>query len=239
MAKAPAKRRGISLSPHTDAQDFPDLFASPRPADSPAAGSGDALSAESRADDPEVGAGQLVEQLAELRRISLELDARWRRQTDQARQQVRILEEQREQIIRQTGRLESLEQMRRRSGRLGFLLMLLSVVSVGALAYHTWPQIQGAADDWKRLSAGAVQLAPELEAMHAHLDGVRSELSEMGGAVSSLKVDVAGVRADLGTLREQLAAAPEAPTNAGHRGIARNATTMTGPYRNRYPGMPW
>lgn len=239
MAKAPAKRRGITLASHADAQDFPDLFAGPRPTDSPATGSGEPTAAESRADDSGVGSGELLEQLAELRRISTELDNRWRRQTDQMRQQVRMLEEQREQIIRQTGRLESLEQMRRTSGRVGFLLVLLSLVSVSALTYHTWPRIQGVAGDWERLSAGAARLAPDIDAMRADLSGLRSGVGEMGGSIGSLQADVAGVRADLATLRERVAAVPEALTDTGQRVMPRNAMTMTNPYRSRYPGRPW
>jgi hypothetical protein len=222
MARTPAKRRGISLAPNADPEGLADLFAGAR---APAASPGPAQppeSTESRDADPGGGTAALRQEIAELRRLSSELDAGWRRQTDQMRQQVRTLEER-----------------RRASGRVGFLLGVLSLASVGALAYHAWPQVQGVAGDWKRLSAGAAQMAPELMAMRSHLDGVQSELSEIGGAIQSLQSDLSGVRADLGTLPERVAAAPAALTSPGHPGIARNATSLTNRYRTRYPGMPW
>lgn len=222
MAKTPAKRRGISLAPYGDPEDFPDLFAGTQPHTTSHGPAEPPEPTESRPDDPAGCSSAPPQQLAELRRISAELDASWRCQTDQLRQQVRLLEERRPA-----------------SGRVGFLLGVLSLASVGALSYHAWPQIQGMAGDWNRLSAGAAQMAPEMVAMRTHLDGVRSELSGIGGTIRSLQSDLSAVRADLGTLPERVAAAPAALTNHGHRGIARNATSLTNPYRTRHPGMPW
>lgn len=251
MAKVPAKRRGITLAPQSDAQDYPDLFADPsealaegpaadsepsaRPAAKPARRRRSTGTAKSV---PEVPAA-VLEQLSELERLNLELAERFRRQDERMEAQNRLLAQQREQIARQTRRLESLESVRGNSGRLGMLLMVLSLVSVGALVYHTWPQVQGLADDWNRISAGAERLAPELQALRGQLYGMGEEVAGMGVTVGSLRSDLSGVQSELGTLRERVAATPAALPSRASQGVARNTGTLATPYPVRYPGRPW
>ena len=238
MAKAPNTRRGITLGPRAESAAALDLL-NAQPAAS--------ISLPSDQTHHPAGATPeiLPNRLIELDRMNADLDRRWRSQAEQLQEQSRQLEQQRDQITLQTRQLQALEQRRQRSGRLGILLALLVISGVGALGFHTWPQVQHLAGHLNRVSMGADQAAPELLAVRGQLTSLTSELGQMGSAMTSLQEDVSGVRSDLGALRQSVDTLParSGTVQANAHGAAHpspgNATTMANPYRGMRPMMPW
>ena len=241
MAKAPNTRRGITLGPRAESAAALDLLSA-----QPAASTSLASDQTRHAADP-IGATPetLPDRLVELDRLNADLDRRWRSQAEQLQEQSRQLEQQRDEIALQTRQLHTLEQRRKRSGRLGVLLALLAISGVGALGFHTWPQVQHLAGHLNRVSTGAGQATPELLAVRGQLTSLTSELGQMGSAMTSLRENVSGVRSDLGTLRQTVDTLPvrsgvvQANAHGAARPSPRSATTMANPYRGMRPMMPW
>lgn len=248
MAKAPSKRRGITLGPSVgSAASLKELSAqmaaSPSPTPDPIPTAVEPDGADPGAEPKAVMAG-----LEELRRADLELDLRWRRQDAQLQAQLRQLDEQRELIALQTRQLQALERNRRQSARVGVLLSLMTLSAVAALGFHTWPRLQDVADDFHRVSATVSQLAPQVQAVRGEMTLLTSDLGQMGGTMASVRKDVSDLRSELGSLRQAVHTLPEGrgPVQAdtgARRGAAqalpRTATTMVNPYRGMRPMMPW
>ena len=241
MAKAPNARRGITLGPRAESAAALDLLSA-----QPAASTSLASNQTRHAADPSGATPEtLADRLVELDRMNADLDRRWRIQAEQLQEQSRQLEQQREQIALQTRQLQAQEQRRQRSGRLGTLMALLVISGVGALGFHTWPQVQHLASHLNRVGTGVDQAAPELLAVRGQLTSLTSELGQMGSAMTSLREDVSGVRADLGALRQTVDSLParsgvvQANAHSAAPPSPRNPTTMTNPYRGMRPMMPW
>ena len=236
MAKPPSKRRGINLDPRADtaapldkmtfqSAEFPTTAANLPPADdAPAAA-------------PEV--------LTELRRISADLDTRWQHQEQQLRQQ---LEQQRDQIAQQTRQLQSLEQARRSTARLGILLTLLVVAGISALGFHAWPRVQEFAGNLSRVDTGVSGIAPELQAMQGQLTYLDAGMGEMRGTIASLRDEVSGLHAELGSLRKTTDRMPpeagaEATDSDATRQVAhtlgQEPTATRARYQRMHPLRPW
>lgn len=246
MAKAPSKRRGITLGSRADSVTALDLlYRPPAPSATPAA---DPTRPDPEAAGQSGAAAEMSGQVDELRRLNADLENRWRKQVDDIERQLQQLDQQRDQIARQSRELLALEQRRAASGRVGALLALLAFAGVAALGVHGWPWLRGVAEDFDRMSAGVAELAPQLQAVRGQVTALGSDEGQMDGAMASLREDVAGVRSDLSSLRRAVDTLSEgkgaAPTNvADRRGSATtwpyNATTMTSPYRTGRPMMPW
>jgi TolA-binding protein len=237
MAKAPGKRRGITLGSTPENTASLDLLnGQPTASNSANSALPDQTSAraEPPSGQPEADLAMMGEQIDQLRRMSGEIDIRWRVQAEQMQEQLGLLKQQREQVALQIAQLHSLSQARRTSGRLGVLLALLALSVVGALGFHTWPRIQEVQGDLSRVSAGVARLVPQIQTV--------------SGELTALRTDVSGVRTDLGSLRETRdpgpvgkgavqASAGAAPSAT--RALPPNATTMANPYRAMHPPRPW
>ncbi|MGE5155527.1 MAG: hypothetical protein ACM3ST_16135 [Bdellovibrio bacteriovorus] len=248
MAKAPSKRRGITLDPRAaSAAALEELSAQmAAPAFLPSDQTPSAVAP--AGDDAVTTPKAILERLEELRRRDAELDIHRRHPAEQLQAQLPQLEEQREQIASLARQLKALEQTRRTSARIGVLLSLLSLSAIAALGFHTWPRLQDVAGDLNRVSLGVSRLAPELQAVRGDVTALTSDLGQMGGAVDSLRKDVSDVRSGLGSLRQAVDTLPPGrdPVQAdtgGRRGAAQTlphtATTMSNPYRPMRPRMPW
>lgn len=246
MARTPGKRRGITLSARAEsAASIKQLGAQVAAPDHPA--SRPAPPAPGPIPDHSGTAPEaLLGQLDELRRLGAELESRWRHQVEQMQGQELQLQQQRDQIAAQAKQLHTIAETRRTAGRLGVLLSLLTLATIAALGFHTWPRLQDVAGDVNRVGMGVGELAPQLDTVRGNFATLASDLERMGGTVASLRQDVSGVRSDLGSLRQAVANLPtnQAPVQAdagGRRGAAalpRGATTMTNPYRMMRPGIP-
>ena len=247
MARSPAKRRGITLGHLTESAASLDLLNAH--ADSTPVLSVRPPSDMEARDGGSIGVAEaLARELGHLQRINADLGARWRHQTVELQEQLRLLEEQRNQITLQTRQLQALEQRRRSSGRLGFLMTLLVISGVSALGYHSWPSLQVAAGNLERLSAGVAVLAPAVRAVQGEVTSLSSRMGQMGSAMVSLEGDIAGTRSDLATLRKAADTSPDKngaaqPDAEGLRHAAytvpRNTTTASNPYWAMRPRMPW
>jgi uncharacterized phage infection (PIP) family protein YhgE len=246
MAKAPSKRRGITLG--YGAGNVPALDLSTVQPTAPVSLAPD----QTKPGAADVGDGSdtaatlktMAEDLAKLRRTNADLERHWKHQAKRLQQ----LERQREEIELETRRLDALGQRRRASGRLGILLALLAITGVAALGFHTWPRLQEVTDEVSRVSSNLDQITPQLESVNGKLSSLTSNMGQMGSAVASLRDDVSGVRTNLGALRGTVDPVPAnrgaAQANvSGARGAAptlpRNMTTMRGPYPAMRPMMPW
>lgn len=247
MAKAPSKRRGITLGSRADKAIALDLLSVPPP---PSLGP----ESDPPSPAPEVAvqrnapAAPMMAQLDTLRCLNAELDSRWREQSEQIERQRHQLEQQRDAIARQTRALLALEQRRVASSRVGALLALLTLVGVAALGLQGWPWLRGVAEDVNRVSSGVAALAPQLQAMRGQMAALSVDPGPVDSAMAALREDVAGVRSDLGALRRTVDTLSEAkgalPAKASDlRSTANtrphNATTMTGPYWSAPPVMRW
>lgn len=247
MAKAPSKRRGITLGPRADRAIALDLLNVPPPP-SLTPESDPPSPAPEVADQRNGPATPMMAQLDALRRLNAELDSRWREQSEQIERQRHQLEQQRDAIARQTRALLALEQRRAASSRVGALLALLTLVGVAALGLHGWPWLRGVAEDVNRVSSGVAELAPQLQAVRGQMAALSVDAGPMDNAMAALREDVAGMRSDLGALRRTVDTLSEVkgtlPAKAGDRRSTantrpHNATTMTNPYWTARPMMPW
>jgi septal ring factor EnvC (AmiA/AmiB activator) len=239
MAKPPSKRRGINLDSRADTAEPLDRMTF-QTADFPA----------SAPTSPPAGAAPtaMPEVLAQLRRMSADLDSRWQHQEEQLRQQRQQLEQQREQIAEQTRQLRSLEQARRSTARLGFLLTLLAVVGVSALGFHGWPRLQEVAGNLSRVNTGVSDIAPELQAMQGQLTYLDSGMGQMRGTIASLREEVSGLHSELGSLRSAVnrvppdqsadQAASSATRQVAHS-LGQEPGAMSTQYRRMHPMRPW
>lgn len=233
MAKAPSKRRGITLTPRVEG---PVEIDTPPPADSKPS------STEAAPVAPETPAstepGPISEQLSALHQLTEELEQRSLRQGDQLRQQLRqssrMLEQQRDQINEQTRHILALQRARATEQRTGFLLTLLLLVSLGALGYYNWQEIQGVSEDWQRMSTAADRVAG-LESLDQQLTTLRTNVNEVEAAVSALDDKVAGIQTKLDEQHLAVQSAPHAPSAPA----AANTRTAANPYRSMYPGRRW
>lgn len=247
MAKAPSKRRGITLGARADKAIPLELLSVPPPP-SLTPEPGPPSPAPEAADERDVTAAPMMAQLDALRRLNAELDSRWRQQSEETERQRHQLEQQRDAIARQTRALLALEQRRAASNRVGALLALLTLVGVGALGLHGWPWLRGVAEDVHRVSSGVAELAPQLQAMRGQMAALSVDAGPMDSAMAALREEVAAVRSDLGALRRTVDTQSEVkgalPAKAGERRSTastrpHNATTMTNPYWTARPVMPW
>lgn len=248
MAKAPSKRRGITLGPRAqDASSIELLTGRPSVAGSltsnpPASPIGTEVG--DAGADPDGMTGEL----ARLGRMSVDLDIRWRRQAEQLREHLQRLEHQGEQLAAQSRQLQALEQAPQTPGRLGVLLSLLPLAAVAALGFHTWPRLQEVAADLSHVSADVRHLAPDLQAVRLQVSSLTSEVGKVGSTMASLRENISGVRSDVGSLRQTVGTLPKvrdavAADATGARGVAhafpRQVAVMTQPYWAVRPMMPW
>jgi prefoldin subunit 5 len=245
MAKAPSKRRGITLGPRADqTASLEFLLGQPGVPGSPA--SDQAPGGPQAA--PGTDADRMPPELAELRRLNADLDTRWQRHAEQLHEHLQQLEQQRDQLALQGQQLQSLEQTRQSAGRLGVLLSLLALAGVSALGFHTWPQLQQVSADLSRVTADVRQLGPGLEAVRLQVASLTSDLGTVGSTVASLRQNVAGVRSDLGSLRRTVDTLPKSRglmeadasgTGSPAQAIPRQVAVMAHPYWGARPMMPW
>jgi septal ring factor EnvC (AmiA/AmiB activator) len=190
----------------------------------------------------------MAAQLDELRGLNADLDGRWRQQAEQLGRQLQQLEQQRDEIARQTRELLALEQRRAASNRVGGLFALLVLTGVAALGVHGWPWLRGAVEDLSRVSIGVTELAPELRAVRGQVNALTSNGGQTDGAMAALREDVAGVRSDLSSLRQAVDTLSEAKgpvlVNTGGRRTAaytppHSVAVRSNPYRTTRPMMPW
>lgn len=247
MAKAPSKRRGITLGARADQVNALDLLSVPpphshTPEPDPTASGGEA------AGQPSASAAPIAEQIEALRRLNADLDRRWRQQSEQLERQRRQLEQQRDEIARQTGALMALDQRRASSNRVGALLFLMALAGVAAVGFHGWPWFRGVAEDVNRVSLGVAEIAPQLKAVRGQMAALSGDEGLTESAMAALREDLAGVRSDLGSLRQAVdvlsVARGAVAANTGDRRSTAStrphyATTMTNPYRTARPMMPW
>lgn len=247
MAKAPSKRRGITLGARADSATALDLLSTP-PAPPGTPAPDETPPARATAGQPDASAAPMTAQLDELRRLNADLDSRWRQQAEQVDRQLLQLEQQRDQIAQQTRALLALEQRRAASTRVGTLLALLAVVGVSALGFHGWPWLRAVAEDVNRVSIGVTALAPQLQTVRGQVLALTSDDGPMDRAVASLREEVAGVRSDLGSLHRAVDNLSEGKgavqANAGERPSTANtrphqAKAMANPYWTARPMMPW
>jgi hypothetical protein len=250
MAKAPTKRRGITLGARADNPAALDLLNVEQPVTSSIDPAPDQARApaDGAGADPSVVLDGLREQLADLRRMNAELDSHWQARADRQQEQLRQIERECDEIAAQAARLQALAQSRRRPGRLGVLLSLLAVVGVAALGFHTWPRVQEVAGELNRVSTGVAELAPKLHSVRGELSALSSEMGQMGTAVASLREDVSGARTELGSLRQVAAGSSEkkprvqaaaSPRPAVARASYPGPAAAANPYRVVRPMMRW
>jgi hypothetical protein len=247
MAKAPSKRRGITLGARADKAAAIDLLSVPPPP-SRTPESDPTRPAAEAAGQPGASAAPMTEQIEAFRRLNADLDRRWRQQSEQFEGQRRQLEQQRDEIARQTRALMALDQRRAASNRVGALLILLALAGVAAVGFHGWPWLRGVAEDVNRASVGVAEIAPQLHAVRGQMAALSGDEGPMESAMAALLEDLAGVRSDLGSLRRAVDILSEGKgavaANAGDRRStastrSHNATTMTNPYWTARPMMPW
>jgi len=242
MAKPPSKRRGITLGPRADSAVSRELLGITQEASASTSATSDQKPFDTETLET------MQEQLAELRRMNTDLDTRWRLDVEKLEEQLRRMEQQRDEIMLQASELQTLQRESQASRRLGILVALLALTGVAALGFHTWPQLQYVAGDLNRVSTGVGQLAPQLQAVRGQVTSLTSDMRQMDGSMASLREDVSGVRSDLGSLRRTVDPLPEskgavqasvgAERSAAHS-LPRNATTMSNPYWAMRPMRRW
>ena len=232
MAKPPSKRRGISLDPRADTAAPLDLMtfqSAAFPAAAPALGS------------PSARPAGMPELVAELRRMSDDLDTRWKAQEEQ-------LQQQREQIGLQTRQLQSLEKSRRSAARLGSLLAIVALVGIAALGFQGWLRFQDLASNTSRMNASLGQVTMELQALQGRLTDLDSGMGQMDSTIAALREEVSQVHSELGSLGTTVDRMPtnqgaERANRSGTRQVAhtprREASPIPDPFRRMHPMRPW
>lgn len=248
MARAPSKRRGITLGPRAgSAASLEGLSAQ---MSAPASSAQDRASSAVEPTDKELGpySELLLERIESLRRWNAVLESRWLQQAEELQTQMRQMEAQREEIALQARQLQTFVQARRTSRRLGLLLSLLCLVGVGALVFHTWPRLQGLASDIRQVNLRVGRLAPQVQVLRGDVTALNADLGRVASNMESLRQDVSQVRSELGSLRQAVDTPPggkgQVQADTGGRwGLAqtspRAATTTGNPYRGVRPIMPW
>jgi len=251
MAKPPSKRRGITLGHLNDGGAALDAF-KPQPAASVPLGSDRPCGpAGLRGGDSEIAAAPLAEQILQLTHMNAELGRQWQRQAEALQTQMQELERQREQIARQARQLQTLEQGRHASRRVGVLLTLLILSGSALVASHTWPRLQEVVVELDRLGMAVTQIAPQLQGVRGDVASIASrmgQIGQMGSAVAALRDEVSAVHSDLGAVRQAMDARPDhrsaVQADAGgarslSQAVPHTATTVNNPYWASRQRMPW
>jgi prefoldin subunit 5 len=225
MAKPPSKRRGISLGATAETAGASELLNAQPAASAPIDPDGPVPQPGSQGSEPYPAEETAAEGLAQLRSDYTDLDRRFR-------EQLELLDEQRQRIAVQARQLQTLERQATRSaGRVGVLLALLALAAVGALGYYTWPELQHMQSDLSKTHAKVTQLTPQVQAVRGDLSSLASNLGEITTAVACLRQGSTATPKPRGAAQAETGPAPAAAQTA--------PANPTNPYWAVRPMLPW
>ncbi len=245
MAK-PHKRRGISLEPRPDNTDLNHLNMQT-----------EAAMPQAQPEAPEEPAGEaeadindvVPELLGEIRRMNSqlgqELENQWSRQDAQLEQ----LEAQRQQIAEQSLQLQSLQNRKQTTARVGVLISLLALSCIIAAAAYVWPRFESLSGNLDQAIADMQRINPDVQAAQVKIGALAAEISQMDGGIAALRQQVVSINSDMGKLQKTLAALPKKqaePVQPVKTSQPRYATqkasatrTVNNNYWNRIYRRPW